>query len=99
MRQIFLTLISLLIVQVCANTNEIGWFRLEENKMNKNIRYIFSDGGTGKQKLKDAHIKFDLTFVPENYEKLIKNNQLIRAYIIVIDSKDVEEMEMIIQSN
>ena len=66
--------------------------------MNKNIRFIFSDD-TGKPKLKAAHIKFDLTFVPENYEKLLAAHQAIRAYVVVVDSKDVEEMENIIQTN
>ena len=73
MRHLIVTFISLIIAQVCANSSQIGWFRLVENQMNKNIRYVFSDEHKNP-KLKDAHILFNLTFVPENYEDLMAKN-------------------------
>ena len=99
MRHLIVLFLSLIIAQVCANTSQIGWVRLVENQMNKNIRYVFSDEKANHPTLKDAHILFNITFVPENYDDLLAKNQSIRAYIIVIDSKDVEEMEAILDEN
>ena len=73
-RQLIVAFISLILAHVSANTSQIGWFRLVENQMNKNIRFVFSDQKENKPTLKNAHIKFDLTFVPENYEDLMSKN-------------------------
>ena len=91
--KILITILCLFIIHVYANTSQIGWYRLEEHKLNKNLRYVFSDGGPNEKNLKNAHIKFNITFVPENYEKLMENNETIRAFVIVLDSKDMDEFE------
>ena len=55
----------LFLPHISANTNYIGWLRLEQNELVPEQRYVFSDLKDEKH-LKDAYIKFDLKFVPEN---------------------------------